>query len=86
MKRYRLRQGKLREDPHGEWVRASDADVIRDKLRRVRDQIKFAANSPGGVVAEIDDVLRSVLRDDEMSSETCSEVCCESQEPPPDSR
>jgi len=63
MKRYRLRQGKLREDPHGEWVKVSDADVIRDKLRRVRDQIKFMANSPGGIVAEIDDVLHEEEED-----------------------
>ena len=31
---------------------------LRDKLRRVRDWLKHAANSPGGIVFEIDEMLK----------------------------
>jgi hypothetical protein len=36
----------------------SEVERLRGKLQRVRDAIKFAANSDGGLVAEIDDALR----------------------------
>ncbi len=32
--------------------------LFRAELQRVRDWLKFAANSEGGIVAEIDEVLR----------------------------
>src|SRR5688572_8683205 len=31
-----------------------------DKLQRIRDALKYQANSEGGLVAEVDDVLRRV--------------------------
>lgn len=36
----------------------AEAHLLRLKLRRVRDWLKFAANSEGGVVAELDEVLQ----------------------------
>jgi hypothetical protein len=36
----------------------AEVERLRGKLQRVRDAIKFAANSDGGLVAEIDDALR----------------------------
>jgi hypothetical protein len=33
------------------------ADRLRAKLQRVRDDLKFAANSPGGLLAEVEDLL-----------------------------
>ena len=35
----------------------AEAHRLRNKLRRIRDLLKFAANSEGGVVAEIDEVI-----------------------------
>lgn len=35
-----------------------EVERLRGKLQRVRDAIKFAANSDGGLVAEIDNTLR----------------------------
>lgn len=44
-------------------VRIADLEATTDrlqgKLRRSRDYLKFAANSHGGIVAEIDDVLKT---------------------------
>lgn len=34
-----------------------EVERLRAKLQTVRDWIKFAANSPGGLVADIDEVL-----------------------------
>lgn len=34
-----------------------EAHRLRTKLRRIRDRLKFAANSEGGMVAEIDEVI-----------------------------
>lgn len=36
----------------------SGTKYLRSKLQRVRDSLKFAANSPGGLVAEIDAALK----------------------------
>ena len=36
-----------------------DNALLRRKLQRVRDSLKFSANSEGGIVAEIDEVLRT---------------------------
>jgi len=39
--------------------RECEIERLQGKLRRTRDYLKFAANSPGGIVAEIDDVLKT---------------------------
>jgi len=35
----------------------AEVAFLRAKLQRVRDWLKYAANSEGGIVADIDDVL-----------------------------
>jgi len=37
---------------------AHENEMLRAKLRRVRDALKHMANSPGGIVAEIDEMLK----------------------------
>lgn len=39
MKRYRLYQGKLRENPDGEWVRHKDVQAIVDKPSKTVDGV-----------------------------------------------
>lgn len=62
MTRYRLYQGKNREHWEGEWVRYEDhvaaITLLRDNLRRVRDWMKHAANSAGGILNEMDHILK----------------------------
>lgn len=52
---------RLEKDIAKQWAMAKEAEIIGvkaiRKLRRVRDFLKFNANSEGGVVAEIDDFI-----------------------------
>ena len=38
------------------------AEAAEQKLQRVRDALKHQANSEGGLVAEVDDALRALVR------------------------
>ena len=45
------------QDDRNNIEKADEIERLQAKLRRVRDWIKFASNSFGGIVSEIDDIL-----------------------------